>query len=120
MIYKFSSGSIPKASESYWLDFVIKKVGHIILFATLAILNYRALVGAGVERKKAAIWSVVASFLYGVSDEIHQMFTQGREAKPRDVVIDGVGAGLAIYIIYRYVSKLPKGLRDLLVKVGIK
>lgn len=120
MIFKFSSGSIPKASPSFWVDFVIKKIGHVILFATLAVLTYRGLVGSGVNRKKAAILAVIISFLYGASDEFHQMYTQGREARSRDVIIDTTGAGLAMFLIYKYVSHFPKRLREILLKIGIQ
>jgi len=92
----------------------------MILFATLAILVYRGLIGQGVGRKKAAILAVLISFMYGVSDEVHQMFTQGRESRFRDTVIDGVGAGIATYLVYKFISVLPKGLRETLSKIGIK
>lgn len=92
----------------------------MILFATLAVLSYRAMIGEGVNRKKAAIWSVVISFTYGISDEIHQMFTQGREARFRDTVIDGFGAGIAMYLIYRFISKLPEKTQKIIGKIGIK
>lgn len=92
----------------------------MILFATLAILIYRGLIGQGVSRKKAAILGVIFSFVYGISDEVHQMFTQGREARFRDTMIDGVGATLAMYIVYKFISSLPKKMRDTLLKIGIK
>jgi VanZ family protein len=120
MIFKFSSGTVPMASQSFWLDFFIKKAGHVIIFATLAILIYRALIGGGIDRKKAAIYSVVIAFLYGISDEFHQSFTQGRGSKFRDTIIDGMGAGVAIFIIYRFVYRLPKRLCEILLKIGIK
>lgn len=119
MIFKFSSGSVPSASDNFWLDFIIKKTGHIILFASLAALIYRGFIGYGMDRKKAAILSVVFSFLYGVSDEFHQMFTQGREAKPRDVVIDGFGASITMFLFYKYADKLPKRLTNFLSNIGI-
>lgn len=120
MIFRFSSGTIPSASENFWLDFIVKKIGHIILFATLAVLSYRAMVGEGVGRKKAAIFAVIISFSYGISDEVHQMFTQGREARFRDTIIDGFGAGLAMYLIYKYISKLSKRAQEIISKFGIK
>ncbi|KKS04101.1 MAG: VanZ family protein [Candidatus Woesebacteria bacterium GW2011_GWE1_41_24] len=120
MIFRFSSGSIPAASDVYWQDFIVKKVGHMILFAILAILFYRALVGEGVDRKKAAISAVLIALIYGAVDEFHQTFTLGREARFRDTVIDGVGAGLAVFLIYKYISKLPVGLREMFLRIGIK
>lgn len=120
MIFKFSSGRVPIASQVYWQDFMVKKTGHVILFSTLSVLIYRGLIGGGVNRKKAAILAVVISLLYGASDEFHQMYTQGREARVRDVLIDGTGAGLVMFVIYRFIGKLPKGLRDILLEFDIK
>lgn len=120
MIFKFSSGRVPVASQVYWQDFIVKKTGHVILFSTLSVLIYRGLVGEGLNRKKAAILAVITAFLYGASDEFHQMYTQGREARIRDVLIDGTGAGLITFIVYKFVNKLPKKLRDILLKFDIK
>lgn len=120
LIFKFSSGTVPSASQVYWQDFAVKKVGHFLLFGALAVLIYRALIGQGVSRYKAAIWAIVAAFFYGATDEFHQTFTQGREARVRDVMIDGVGAGIVIYIIYRFFPKLPKKVQTFLLEFGIK
>lgn len=119
LIFKFSSGTVPVASPVYWQDFAVKKTGHVLLFGALAILVYRALIGEGVSRKKAAIWAVVIAFLYGGTDEYHQMFTQGREARVRDVFIDGAGAGIIIFIIYKFFSKFPKKFQKFLLQFGI-
>lgn len=119
LIYKFSSGTVPSASQIYWQDFAVKKVGHFLLFGVLAILIYRGLIGQGMSRKKAAIWAVATAFLYGATDEYHQIFTQGREARVRDVLIDGVGAGVVIYFIYHYFSKFPKKFQTFLLEFGI-
>lgn len=120
LIFKFSSGTVPSASQVYWQDFAVKKVGHFLLFGALAVLIYRALSGQGVSRYKAAIWAIVAAFFYGATDEFHQTFTQGREARVRDVMIDGIGAGIVIYVIYRFFPKLPKKVQTFLLEFGIK
>lgn len=100
LIFHFSSGTVPVASDIYWQDFAVKKTGHVLLFGALAILIYRGLVGNGVDKKKAAIWAVILSTFYGASDEFHQMFTQGREARIRDVFIDGIGASIFTFLTY--------------------
>lgn len=120
MIFKFSSGTVPETSQVYWQNFLVKKIGHLLLFGTLALLFYRAFHGQGVSRKKAAFWAVVASFLYGMSDEFHQMYTQGREARIRDVLIDGIGASLFIYLVYKLLPKFPKKIQTFLLQFDIK
>ena len=120
LIFKFSSGTIPTASPVYWQDFAVKKTGHVLLFGALAWLIYRGLLGEGLDRKKAAIWAVFLAFFYGGTDEFHQMFTQGRESRVRDVFIDGIGAAIVIYITYHFVPKLPKKFQIFLLKFGVK
>lgn len=119
LIFKFSSGTVPSASQIYWQDFAVKKVGHFLLFGVFAVLIYRSLIGQGVSRKNAAIWAIAVAFLYGATDEYHQMFTQGREARARDVLIDGFGAGVIIYYIYRFIPKLPKKIQTFFLQFGI-
>jgi len=108
LIFHFSSGKVPLASTVYWQDFAVKKTGHVLLFGFLAILFYRALRGEGIDRKKAAVWSIALAVFYGATDEFHQMFTQGRESRIRDVFIDAAGATLAIFLTYQLLPKLPK------------
>jgi VanZ family protein len=96
------------------------KSAHAFFFGILAIILYRALRGEGFTRKNAAVWSVIFATIYGASDEFHQMFTQGREARIRDVLIDGIGAGLVIYLIYRFLPNLPKKVKTLLLEFGIE
>ena len=119
LIFHFSSGTVPSASQIYWQDFAVKKIGHFLLFGVLAVLIYRGLIGQGLNRKKAAVWAVIIAFFYGATDEFHQMFTQGREARVRDIFIDGIGAGVVIYFIYRFFSKLPKKIQIFLLQFGI-
>lgn len=117
LIFHFSSGSVPVTSPIYWQDFAVKKTGHAFLFGILAVLIYRALRSIGLSRKKAAVWAIVIATFYGATDEFHQLFTQGREARVRDVFIDGFGAALVITLIYYILPKFPPEIRDDLVNL---
>lgn len=108
IIFKLSSGSVPKASDVYWQDFAVKKLAHVFVYGLLAVLIYRALVAGGINKKKAVILAIILATVYGGTDEIHQSFTQVREARIRDVGFDGLGAGLAMYFITKILPKLPK------------
>lgn len=119
LIFKLSSSSVPQVSRSYWPNFAVMKSAHVIFFGILSILLYRALNLQGLSKKKSAIFSVLITILYGISDEFHQMFTQSREARLRDVLFDGLGASIAIYCAYNFISKLPNKLKTFLVKLGI-
>lgn len=113
LIFKFSSGSVPVASDVYWQDFAIKKFGHFLLFGFLALLIYRGLIGEGMKKKKAAIWAIVLATFYGATDEYHQMFTQGREARVRDIFVDGIGSAAFVYILYSLLPKFPRTIKIL-------
>lgn len=113
LIFRFSSGSVPSASPFYWQDFAFKKFGHILLFGGLAVFYYRALIGEGVNKKKAVIMAFFLSTLYGMSDEFHQSFIQGREARVRDVIIDAIGASIFGYFVYYLLPKMPKKIKML-------
>ena len=119
LIFHFSSGTIPVASKVYWQDFAVKKTGHVLLFGALSILLYRALRMTKISRKKAAIWAVLLATFYGGTDEFHQMFTQGRESRLRDVFIDGGGASLVILVAYYLPPRLSKNLYKLAEKFDI-
>lgn len=113
VIFSFSSLPTLKTSEIYWQDFIIKKLAHLTEYAVLAVLLYRALKSSGVEKKKAGYWAILITLFYGITDEFHQNFTPGREPKIRDVVIDTIGGGLGIYLIWNLLPKLPLRVREL-------
>lgn len=108
IIFKLSSGTVPKASDVFWQDFAAKKLAHILVYGILTILIYRALIASGMKKKKAIIMAIALAIFYGATDEYHQFFTQGRESRVRDVAFDGGGAVLAMYFTVKILPKLPK------------
>jgi VanZ family protein len=110
-IFLLSSYPTRPVVEIYWKDFIVKKSAHVVEYAILTILLYRALKESGIERKKAGVYSVILAVLYGVSDEFHQSFTPGRDPKARDVFFDTIGSVAGIYLIWRLLPKAPKRLR---------
>ena len=44
---------------------------------------------------KGCVWAAVIATVYGVTDEWHQSFINGRTADPLDLVADGLGAIIA-------------------------
>jgi len=119
LIFRFSSGTVPVASQVYWQDFAVKKTGHVLLFGALAVLIYRGLIGSGMNKKKAAIWAIILSTFYGATDEFHQMFTQGRESRIRDIFIDGIGAATFTFLVYKILPRMPKEVVQLATKLQL-
>lgn len=94
-------------------DKIIRKLAHFCEFGLLSVLcfihfNFYA-------RKKAVFLSAAFSILYAISDEIHQLFVEGRSAQVSDVLIDSSGAiigsvvcFLIYYLIKRHSEKILK------------
>jgi hypothetical protein len=72
-----------------WLP--IDKFGHFALFAVLAALLYLAGLGAR--------WAVLGAAIFGVSDEIHQIFVPGRSPDVRDWIADLLGALAGVWAV---------------------
>ena len=94
----FTLSSIPNLRITReWWDYPLRKIAHMTEYGILARLWVRALAGSAAwSRKKIFAWSLVLSVLYACTDEYHQTFVAGREGVLHDVVIDSVGAWLAL------------------------
>ena len=83
---------------------------HGAAYGTLAFLMARA-VGPSVAI--SLWWSaavVLASTLYGVSDEIHQKYVPGRHCDPWDVVKDLLGSVCGVLVFRRRARRVPAGV----------
>lgn len=89
---------LPHAPEP-WLDRVLRKGGHAVLFGVLALLYLGALQGDGPPSPRDRWLALGLTVLYALSDEFHQSFVPGRTPSLWDVLIDGVGAVLALVLI---------------------
>ncbi len=82
-----------------WYDIILRKLAHMFVFGVLARLLARALSESTFwSWKRIFTWSLVLAFLYACSDEYHQSFVPGRGAAAGDVLIDTLGAWLALGI----------------------
>ena len=100
-VFIFYLSSVPhlRLVEAWW-DFPLRKAGHMAIFGLLARLLARALTGSTLwPWKRIFAISLIATTLYAITDEYHQSFTPGRGPSAGDVIIDTVGAWLALGII---------------------
>lgn len=79
--------------------FVIRKTAHFCEFAGLSLLLSNAIF-ASFEKKKSPIFAYLIASLYAVTDEIHQLFSDGRACQIRDMLIDSFGALLGALFAY--------------------
>ena len=87
----------------------LRKCGHVIEYAVLALLLGRAMAGTMSLRGEALtravlarIWWLGAAFstLYAVTDELHQGLVPRREFHIGDILIDALSATAALGIWY--------------------
>ena len=113
VIFMFSTLPTAKTSQFFLADFLVKKTAHLTEYGIFATLLYRALKEYGIDKRRAGYYAIVLAIGYAVTDEFHQSFTPGREPTLRDVIIDTIGASIAICTIWKLLPKAPKRLKDL-------
>lgn len=76
---------------------VVRKTAHVTVYAVLAGLWFRFLFrGRGWSRGGSVLVVLLIALAWASLDELHQSFTPSRTGAVGDVVIDGVGAALAV------------------------
>jgi VanZ family protein len=71
--------------------------GHLTAYGVLAALLWWALHGTGL--RYPATWALVLAVLYGITDEYHQSFVPGRTMSFDDLMVDLIGASVALLIV---------------------
>ena len=102
-----SDGFITVLGLKFSSDF-IRTCAHFLEYAGLSVLIYNALYRSFNSAKP--VLSVIISSAYAVTDEIHQIFVEGRACQITDVIIDSVGAasGIAVLTALIFVYKKIK------------
>ena len=89
-------------------DFVTFKTLHIIEYAFLFFLLYRAF--QSIKRLQGPLCEIFAFFItifYSISDELHQLSIPTRQGRLRDVFIDIVGM-IIMYVIINKARLIKK------------
>jgi len=85
----------------------IDKVAHVLEYALLAALAFRALWPD--TGRPTPLWVLVAgvalAVVYGAADEFHQYFVPTRECDWADLAADGVGSAIAAAVWEPLTSK---------------
>lgn len=84
------------------------KLVHLCIYTVFSFLVMRALVeGHSFDVYSAVILTLVIGTLYGLSDEIHQIFVPTRSAEVGDLLSDAFGSFIGA-LIYGYVPRISK------------
>lgn len=86
------------------------KIVHFLEFFALGVLCVRAFSNEkyGLKMIVAVLPSIVVSALYGGLDELHQLFTPGRQADILDFVADAGGAVAGVFAFVAAASLLRR------------
>ena len=98
MAFIFTASSVPgsQVPAAIW-----DKLAHFLVYAALGAFFVLPLAQgriSGITSVRMAT-AIGLSFLYGVSDEVHQMFTPGRSPDIYDVVADTIGASAGVLVV---------------------
>jgi VanZ family protein len=101
LIFWLSSHSVLVEIDSQAGEKFFYKFAHMVAYAVLAWLWWRTI---SVQRQ--ITWPVLLAalglaVLYGISDEVHQLFVPGRHGQLADVLFDTAGALAAVLFIRR-------------------
>ena len=103
----------PHASEATLalIHFLVRKAGHLIEYAILALFAARALRTSTRELLRTRWFWVSLLFVvaYSLSDEFHQSFVPSRTASIYDCMIDSVGGFVALTMLWWRRHKKRKG-----------
>jgi VanZ family protein len=88
-------------------DILLKKGGHLIAYAMLALFWTRAMPGSWSVGRAMAL-AILLTAAYGAADEFHQSFVPGRTPRVIDWLIDSAGAG-AGSVLYAVLCRSPFG-----------
>ncbi len=86
---------------------LVRKSAHFFLYFVLGILAFFTIKEFCEISPALIIYAMIFCFIYACSDELHQLFINGRTARFFDVFVDSCGALLSTTILF-IVHKLLK------------
>ncbi len=96
----FSIDKASNASIAEAFEVILRKGAHMFSYFVLALLSLCFFSTYGKMKKYCRVLSTVAfTLVYALSDEIHQLYVEGRSGSLFDVMIDMIGAVLGIILL---------------------
>ena len=94
--------NVKEENKTIFLDLgekVIRKLAHFSIYTLLGIWSISFLYTFNIKLKYQVIITSVWGFLYALTDEFHQMFSNGRHASIDDVIIDTLGVIFGLLLV---------------------
>lgn len=82
------------------IETVIRKCAHFGLYAIGGFLTVNFVSTTKVQGKYIILYAIAFTFMYAITDEVHQLFVPGRSGEIRDVIIDTAGASAGTMIFW--------------------
>jgi VanZ family protein len=101
LIYYLSSQSSFAIFDLAWQRDVLGVAAHFMEYAVLAALLWLALRSVSSLARFALPGAFVLAVLFAISDEWHQSFVPGRYPDVWDVLVDALGAAVALWLVRR-------------------
>ena len=111
-IFVFSTRQRVQVSEVFAVQFLFFKSLHILEYGMLFLLWFRALYNTLKPSAPIVVYAALISYIYAVSDEVHQSFVLTREPAVRDIAIDICGITIAAYFVWKLLPRLPRKLQQ--------
>src|SRR5215207_4888460 len=107
VIFLMSARTSSELPNFDWADTIVKKAGHMVGYAVLALLYWRAF-----DLKKEKRWVAwILAISYAVTDEFHQSFVPGRHPSPWDIVVfDNLGSLISLWLAGLYGEQKQPGI----------
>ena len=113
IIFVFSSLPSTELPDFNWADLIVKKGGHALGYGLLAFAYLRGLKGESNQISPCQLLGAwLMAVIYSATDEFHQSFTPGRHPAVTDVLIDAIGAAIALILVARYYQQKMTGRSD--------
>ena len=85
------------------INTIIRKLAHMIEYLILGMLMLNCLKDYNI--KNIIMVSILLCILYSISDEVHQLFIDGRSGEILDILIDSIGIIIG-NLIYKKIKNL--------------
>lgn len=105
------------SEDNYYLfGYIIRKTAHFTEYGILGGFLLQFFRSVNVKNSRGLIYGSIICFLYAVTDEVHQIFSNGRGPAVKDVFIDSAGGlfgGIVtLLLVYLYVNRKRGNIND--------
>ncbi|MFN8620685.1 MAG: VanZ family protein [Chloroflexota bacterium] len=103
LIFTLSAQPGLSISQDASVDGPLRHIAHGFVYTVLLVLIVRGMGRLGQPLTlRTAVIAAAATILYGVSDEIHQLFVPDRTGQAIDVGYDTIGAAIGLTIVWAW------------------